>query len=107
MAAMIGGDDQRAMTDDATAVLSEREIAVLELVADGLTNREIAERLSISADTVKFRLSTAYRKLGVDNRGEAARALGQPGVGHNGAAARAASEHPTDGAAASAAAQPL
>ena len=52
--------------------LSQRELEVLALVAAGLTNREIAERLSISPETVKKHTTAIYGKLGVKNRTEAA-----------------------------------
>jgi LuxR family maltose regulon positive regulatory protein len=51
--------------------LSPREQEVLELVAAGLTNREIAEQLVISPETVKKHTGTIYGKLGVSNRTEA------------------------------------
>jgi LuxR family maltose regulon positive regulatory protein len=52
--------------------LTERELEVLALLAAGLTNREIAEQLVISPETVKKHTSTIYGKLGVSNRTEAA-----------------------------------
>ena len=52
--------------------LSERERETLALVAEGLTNSQIAERLSISESTVKFRLQNIFQKLHVTNRTEAA-----------------------------------
>jgi LuxR family maltose regulon positive regulatory protein len=52
--------------------LSEREKEVLRLAAAGLTNREIAQSLSISAETVKKHASAIFGKLGVANRTEAA-----------------------------------
>lgn len=51
--------------------LKPRERQVLGLVASGLTNAEIAERLFISANTVKYHLTHAYRSLGVATREEA------------------------------------
>ena len=51
--------------------LSQREIEVLELVAAGTTNREIAARLFISEATVKTHLLHLYRKLGVTDRAAA------------------------------------
>ena len=51
--------------------LSAREAAVLALVAQGLTNMQIAQRLAISDNTVKFHLQNIYSKLGVANRTEA------------------------------------
>jgi two-component system, NarL family, nitrate/nitrite response regulator NarL len=51
--------------------LSPRELEVLELVSTGSTNGEIGVRLALSVHAVKFRLASAYRKLGVANRTEA------------------------------------
>ncbi len=53
------------------APLSRREREVLDMVASGATNREIAQRLYLSAHTVKEHTSALYRKLGVRNRAEA------------------------------------
>lgn len=50
---------------------SEREGEVVELVARGFRNAEIAERLGLSESTVKGHVSSAFRKLGVSTRGEA------------------------------------
>jgi two-component system response regulator DesR len=52
-------------------LLSEREREVLELIAAGSTNREIAQRLYLSPHTVKEHTSTLYRKLQARNRAEA------------------------------------
>jgi DNA-binding NarL/FixJ family response regulator len=51
--------------------LSGRERDVLELMASGATNREIAARLHLSTHTIKEHTSSVYRKLGVRNRTEA------------------------------------
>jgi DNA-binding NarL/FixJ family response regulator len=59
--------------DDWRANLSEREYELLSLVAEGLTNAQVAERLSVTEHTVKFHLQNIFRKLGVANRTEAAR----------------------------------
>jgi DNA-binding NarL/FixJ family response regulator len=48
--------------------LSAREREVLQLVARGCTNREVGERLHVSAATVKTHLLNVYAKLGVDDR---------------------------------------
>jgi len=60
-------------TNTAVAALSRRELEVLELVAAGLTNEEIATRLYLSARTVERHLSNIYVKLGVS--GKSGRAL--------------------------------
>jgi DNA-binding CsgD family transcriptional regulator len=52
--------------------LSPREMAVLEMVATGLTNAEAAERLGVSVHAIKFHLASIYRKLSLSNRTEAA-----------------------------------
>jgi DNA-binding CsgD family transcriptional regulator len=56
----------------AWGTFSLREKQVLQLVADGLTNAEIACRLFLSESTVKSHLSSSFRKLGVSSRSEAA-----------------------------------
>lgn len=53
--------------------LSARELEVLQLVAAGATNGEIARKLWVTEQTVKFHLSNIYRKLDVANRTEASR----------------------------------
>ncbi len=55
------------------AVLSEREGEFLALAAEGMTNAQIADRLSVTEHTVKFHLQNIFQKLGVANRTEAAR----------------------------------
>jgi DNA-binding NarL/FixJ family response regulator len=61
--------------DDAPAVeaLTPREIEVLELVAEGLSNKAVAVRLGISDQTVKFHLTSISGKLGAINRTDAVR----------------------------------
>ncbi len=53
--------------------LTPREVGILQLVAAGSSNHEIAQRLWITRQTVKFHLSNIYRKLGVGNRTGACR----------------------------------
>ncbi len=57
---------------EATPQLSAREWDVLALAAQGMTNPQIAEALSVSENTVKFHLQNIFQKLGVSNRTEAA-----------------------------------
>jgi two-component system response regulator DesR len=57
--------------DGEHAMLSERERQVLEMIASGSTNREIAERLFLSPHTVKDHTSALYRKIGARNRAQA------------------------------------
>jgi DNA-binding CsgD family transcriptional regulator len=54
------------------AVLSPREFQVLEMVALGLSNAQMAARLNVTIHAIKFHLAAVYRKLGVSNRTEAA-----------------------------------
>jgi DNA-binding NarL/FixJ family response regulator len=56
--------------------LSSRQLEVLHLLAQGLPNELIAERLFISRNTVKFHVAAIYQRLGVTNRVQAAQALG-------------------------------
>lgn len=53
--------------------LTPRETEVLQLLAQGLANKQIALELGISDHTVKFHISSIYRKLGATNRTEAVR----------------------------------
>lgn len=53
------------------ARLTDQEVKVLFLISEGLHNKEIAPRMHISLDTVKFHVKNIYRKLGVNNRTQA------------------------------------
>ena len=53
--------------------LTPRELQVLSLVADGLSNKAIAASLGVSDETVKFHLGSVFGKLGASNRTDAVR----------------------------------
>jgi len=57
--------------EDHAALLSEREVEILRLIASGCSNKQVAERLYISLSTVKTHLDDVYRKLGVADRAHA------------------------------------
>jgi len=62
------------------AALSRRELEVLELVKDGLSNQQISKRLFLSQATVKSHLVHIYAKLGVDSRTAAVAVATERGV---------------------------
>ena len=66
--------------EEAEPALTEREREVVELVARGLTNREIGRRIFVSESTVKFHVRNVMRKLGVRHRAEVAYAAGKRGL---------------------------
>lgn len=51
--------------------LTEQEKRILLQIANGLSNKEIGDRLNIASETVKYHLKNVYRKLGVNNRVQA------------------------------------
>ena len=51
--------------------LSDREIEIIRLLAEGLSNKSISERLSLSENTIKYHLKNILQKLNVQNRTEA------------------------------------
>jgi two-component system, NarL family, response regulator YdfI len=59
--------------DPLLEALTERETEILQWMATGLTNKQIAARLHISSHTVKYHISSIYSKMNVSNRTEAAR----------------------------------
>ncbi len=73
----IGSGQVQGLVNDDRAVLLDpltgREIEILQALALGLTNKEIARRLAISEHTVKFHITSIYSKLGANNRTEAVR----------------------------------
>jgi DNA-binding NarL/FixJ family response regulator len=58
----------RAIGTNGLSLLTKRELEVVQSVAEGLTNREIAEHLGLSQHTVKNYMSRIFDKLGVSNR---------------------------------------
>jgi DNA-binding CsgD family transcriptional regulator len=62
-------------TNPASASLSKRQLAVMNLIRAGLTNKRIAQQLDLSERTVKFHITEAFNKLGVSNRMQALRVL--------------------------------
>jgi DNA-binding NarL/FixJ family response regulator len=59
--------------EDDSARLTKREVEILQLVAEGYSNSQLAKMLWVTEQTVKFHLSNIYRKLDVANRTEASR----------------------------------
>jgi two-component system, NarL family, response regulator DevR len=57
---------------DPLAGLSEQERKILELIGEGLTNRQIGERLFLAEKTVKNYVSALFAKLGMERRTQAA-----------------------------------
>jgi DNA-binding NarL/FixJ family response regulator len=74
------GSRRRAAPEIVEEPLTPREVQVLELLAEGLANKTIAERLGISDQTVKFHVAAILGKLGVANRTEAVRVAVRRGL---------------------------
>ncbi|MBO9362387.1 MAG: response regulator transcription factor [Thermoflexus sp.] len=71
---LMSGFEARSMgIEEPGEPLTPRELEILRLLAEGLANKEIAARLGIRERTVKFHISSIYRKLNVVNRAEAVR----------------------------------
>jgi DNA-binding NarL/FixJ family response regulator len=68
---------EQPAVEDATAKLSPREREILELVADGYTSKEVADKLSITKSTVCWNLDEIYKKLHVHSRVQAVNKLRQ------------------------------
>lgn len=66
------GAETRSVTRTALSNLTNREQQVLPLLADGLSNKQIAQRMTITERTVKYHISNILRKLDLFSRTEAA-----------------------------------
>jgi DNA-binding NarL/FixJ family response regulator len=74
----LGIDEQRGGAK--TLGLTDRELTILDALARGLSNDQIAKEFWVAPQTVKFHLTNIYRKLGVKNRTEATRIAYQHGL---------------------------
>ena len=68
---LVGQSRQRQIEDETGEALTPRELQVLRMLADGLGNKEIANRLSISDHTAKFHVAQILAKFGAGTRAEA------------------------------------
>ncbi|MDM0035060.1 response regulator transcription factor [Variovorax sp. J22P271] len=64
-------DEAPAAAPESSASLTRRQVQLVQLIAEGLGNREMAERLEISEDTVKVHMWRLYRRIGVNSRTQA------------------------------------
>jgi NarL family two-component system response regulator YdfI len=77
----IYGEIEKAQSSPADdAGLTEREVAILSALADGMSNKQIARQLWLAEQTVKFHLTNIYRKLEVTTRTEAVNVAYRRGV---------------------------
>ena len=72
--------DKPRQTGSLVEPLSQRELEVLQLMAQGMTNQEIAKQLIVAPGTVKAHTASIYRKLDAANRTEAAARARQLGI---------------------------
>ena len=63
--------DIRELRNDPITTLSRKERLILDSLAEGLTNKQLASRLELSINTVKFHMSNIFDKLCVNNRAQA------------------------------------
>jgi DNA-binding NarL/FixJ family response regulator len=69
----VGAEQSVPHEGDEWGGLTERELEIIRLVAEGRSNAEVAKIIWVTEQTIKFHLSNIYRKLGVANRSEARR----------------------------------
>jgi two-component system, NarL family, response regulator DevR len=72
IAQLRGGTPGSSQSDDRVASLTAQEKRVLDLIGEGLTNRQIAERMSLAEKTAKNYVSALLMKLGLQRRSQAA-----------------------------------
>lgn len=77
---LLASSDAHSSEDPGAESLTPREIQVLELLAEGLPNKAIAERLGISDQTVKFHMASIAGKLGAANRTDVVRRAARRGL---------------------------
>lgn len=70
---------EQAPTPELPMPLSDTQLEIVRLISSGLSNREIAGRVHLSENTIKSHVQEVFRKLGVDNRVEAALRASQEG----------------------------
>jgi DNA-binding NarL/FixJ family response regulator len=75
------GESSPNRDPDAREKLTPHELSIAQLVAEGLTNREIGQRLYLSHRTVSTHLHRIFPKLGVSSRADLARVLKPLGEG--------------------------
>jgi len=59
---------KRAMLANENAPLTKREYQIIQVLPEGITNKEIGRRLGLTEGTIKVHLHRIYRKLGIANR---------------------------------------
>ena len=64
--------DSKPKRNDPLAALSPQERRILELIGEGLTNRQISDRMFLAEKTVKNYVSSVFAKLGLERRTQAA-----------------------------------
>jgi DNA-binding NarL/FixJ family response regulator len=72
--------DRERARGELSAALTARELEIVQMVAQGLRNRSIGERMSITESTVKVHLHNIYQKLGVEGRLELVLVAQQKGI---------------------------